>query len=100
MKYYLKKNDNEFKDKFLLKVKDFNNVVYELKDKITNSIEVTMEKINKEMEEGQKKHEKLLKDKIEMISNYGNKNFIGMDNIQLFDIENNEINLTNSLVTK
>ena len=36
--------------------------------------------------------------KIEMISNYGNKNFIGMDNIQLFDIENNEINLTNSLL--
>ena len=64
MKYYLKKNDNEFKDRFLLKVKDFNNVVYELKDKITNSIEVTMEKINKEIEEGQKKHEKLLKDKI------------------------------------
>ena len=74
MKYYLKKNDNEFKDKFLLKVKDFNNVVYELKDKITNSIEVTMEKINKEMEEGQKKHEKLLKDKInedeEIIKNH------------------------------
>ena len=30
--------------------------------------------------------------KIEMISNYGNKNYIGFENIQLFNEENNEIN--------
>ena len=33
MKHYLKKNDNEFKDRFLSKIKEFNNVVYDLKDK-------------------------------------------------------------------
>ena len=64
MKHYLKKNDTEFKDKFLSKIREFNNVIYELKDKIINSIEATMEKINKEMDEGKNKHEKLLKDKI------------------------------------
>ena len=64
MKHYLKKNDNEFKDKFLSKIKDFNNIIYELKDKITNSIETTMEKVNKEMDEIKGKNEKLLKDKI------------------------------------
>ena len=64
MKHYLKKNDTEFKDKFLSKIREFNNVIYELKDKIINSIETTMEKINKEMDEGKNKHEKLLKDKI------------------------------------
>ena len=64
MKHYLKKNDNEFKDRFLTKVKEFNNIVYDLKDKITNSIGETMEKINKELEEGKNKHEKMLKDKI------------------------------------
>ena len=31
--------------------------------------------------------------KIEMINNYGNKNYIGFENIQLFNEENNEINL-------
>ena len=31
--------------------------------------------------------------KIEMISNYGDKNYIGINNIQLFDEDNNEINL-------
>jgi hypothetical protein len=64
MKHFLKKNDNEFKDKFLSKIREFNNVIYEFKDKIINSIEATMEKINKEMEEGKNKHEKFLKDKI------------------------------------
>ena len=64
MKHYLKKNDNEFKDKFLSKIKDFNNIIYELKDKIINSIETTMEKVNKEMDEIKGKNEKLLKDKI------------------------------------
>ncbi len=64
MKHYLKKNDTEFKDKFLSKIREFNNVIYELKDKIINSIETTMEKINKEMNEGKNRHEKLLKDKI------------------------------------
>ena len=64
MKHYLKKNDNEFKDKFLSKIKDFNNIIYELKDKIINSIEVTIDKINKETEEGKTKHELLLKEKI------------------------------------
>ena len=64
MKHYLKKNDNEFKDKFLSKIKEFNNIIYELKDKITNSIESTIEKINKDMDEGINKHNKLLKDKI------------------------------------
>ena len=64
MKHYLKKTDNEFKDKFLNKIKDFNNIIYELKDKIANSIESTMEKVNKEMEGLKGKNEKLLKDKI------------------------------------
>ena len=64
MKHFLKKNDNEFKDKFLSKIREFNNVIYEFKDKIINSIEATMEKINKEMDEGKNKHEKFLKDKI------------------------------------
>ena len=64
MKHYLKKNDTEFKNKFLSKIREFNNVIYELKDKIINSIETTMEKINKEMNEGKNRHEKLLKDKI------------------------------------
>ena len=64
MKHYLKKTDNEFKDKFLNKIKDFNNIIYELKDKITNSIESTMEKVNKETEELKGKNEKLLKEKI------------------------------------
>ena len=64
MKHYLKKNDNEFKEKFLSKIKEFNNIIYELKDKITNSIESTIEKINKDMDEGINKHNKLLKDKI------------------------------------
>ena len=31
--------------------------------------------------------------KIEMISNYGNKNFIGIDNLQIFNIENKIIEL-------
>lgn len=64
MKHYLKKNDNEFKDKFLLKIKEFNNIVYELKDKVINSIESTMNKINKENEETRNKHEIILKEKI------------------------------------
>ena len=64
MKHYLKKNDNDFKDKFLSKIKDFNNIIYELKDKISDSIEATMGKINKETEERINKHEKLLKEKI------------------------------------
>ena len=64
MKHYLKKNDNDFKDKFLSKIKDFNNIIYELKDKISDSIEATIGKINKETEEGINKHEKLLKEKI------------------------------------
>ena len=64
MKHYLKKNDNEFKDKFLLKIKEFNNIVYELKDKVINSIESTMNKINKDNEETRNKHEILLKEKI------------------------------------
>ena len=64
MKHYLKKNDNEFKDKFLLKIKEFNNIVYELKDKVINSIENTMNKINKENEETRNKHEIILKEKI------------------------------------
>ena len=64
MKHYLKKNDNDFKDKFLSKIKDFNNIMYELKDKISDSIEATMGKINKETEEGINKHEKLLKERI------------------------------------
>ena len=33
MKQYLKKNDNDFKTKFLSKINEFNNVIYELKDK-------------------------------------------------------------------
>ena len=64
MKHYLKKNDNEFKDKFLLKIKEFNNIVYELKDKVINSIENTMNKINKDNEETRNKHEIILKEKI------------------------------------
>ena len=31
--------------------------------------------------------------KIEMFSNYGNKNYIGIENIQIFDEENKEINI-------
>ena len=31
--------------------------------------------------------------KIEIIRNYGDKNYIGINNIQLFDEDNNEINL-------
>jgi hypothetical protein len=34
--------------------------------------------------------------KIEMISNYGNKNYIGFENIQLFNEDNNEINIGNT----
>ncbi len=64
MKQYLKKNDNEFKSKFLSKIKEFNNVIYELKDKIITSIESTIDKVSKEMEEGKNKTEKMLKDKI------------------------------------
>ena len=64
MKQYLKKNDNEFKNKFLSKIKEFNNVIYELKDKIITSIESTIDKVSKEMEEGKNKTEKMLKDKI------------------------------------
>ena len=64
MKHYLKKNDNDFKDKFLSKIKDFNNIIYELKNKISDSVEATMGKINQETEEGINKHEKLLKEKI------------------------------------
>ena len=64
MKQYLKKNDNEFKNKFLTKIKEFNNVIYELKDKITSSIESTIGKVSKELEEGKNKTEKMLKDKI------------------------------------
>ena len=62
MKHYLKKNDNEFKDRFLTKIKELNKIIYELKDKMPNSIEITIEKVNKEMEEGKNKNEKLLKD--------------------------------------
>ena len=65
MKQYLKKNDNDFKTKFLSKIKEFNNVIYELKDKIITSIESTIEKVNKETEEAKNKTEKLLKDKID-----------------------------------
>ena len=64
MKQYLKKNDNEFKNKFLSKIKEFNNVIYDLKDKIITSIESTIEKVSKEMEEGKAKTEKILKEKI------------------------------------
>jgi hypothetical protein len=64
MKQYLKKNDNEFKNKFLSKIKEFNNVIYELKDKIITSIESTIDKVSKEMEEEKNKTEKMLKDKI------------------------------------
>ena len=64
MKQYLKKNDNEFKNEFLSKIKEFNKVIYELKDKITISIESTIEKVNKGMEEEKNKTEKMLKDKI------------------------------------
>ena len=64
MKQYLKKNDNEFKNKFLSKIKEFNNVIYELKDKIITSIESTIDKVSKEMEESKNKTEKMLKDKI------------------------------------
>ena len=62
MKRYLKKNDNEFKERFLSKIKELYNIIYELKDKMPNSIEITMEKVNKEMEEGKNKNENLLKD--------------------------------------
>ena len=64
MKQYLKKNDNEFKNEFLSKIKEFNKVIYELKDKITISIESTIEKVSKGMEEEKNKTEKMLKDKI------------------------------------
>ena len=64
MKQYLKKNDNEFKNKFLAKIKEFNNVIYDLKDKIITSIESTIEKVSKELEEGKNKTENLLKNKI------------------------------------
>ena len=64
MKQYLKKNDNDFKNKFLSKIKEFNDVIYELKDKITTSIESTLEKANKEVEEVKNKTEKMLKEKI------------------------------------
>ena len=64
MKQYLKKNDNEFKNKFLTKIKEFNNVIYDLKDKIITSIESTIEKVSKELEEGKNKTETLLKNKI------------------------------------
>jgi hypothetical protein len=36
--------------------------------------------------------------KIEMINNYGNKNYIGIQNIQLFDEEDKEINLNFSSI--
>ena len=36
--------------------------------------------------------------KIEIFSNYGNKNYIGIENIQLFDEENKEINLNFSSI--
>ena len=62
MKRYLKKNDNEFKERFLSKIKELYNIIYELKDKMPNSIEITMGKVNKEMEEGKNKNENLLKD--------------------------------------
>ena len=64
MKQYLKKNDNDFKTKFLTKIKEFNNVIYDLKDKIITSIESTIEKVGKELDEAKNKTEKLLKDKI------------------------------------
>ena len=64
MKQYLKKNDNDFKNKFLSKIKEFNTVIYDLKDKIIASIESTIQKVNKETEEAKNKTEKLLKDKI------------------------------------
>ena len=62
MKRYLKKNDNEFKERFLSKIKELYNIIYELQDKMPNSIEITMGKVNKEMEEGKNKNENLLKD--------------------------------------
>ena len=64
MKHYLKKNDNEFKDRFLLRVKEFNNILYELKDKILASIETTMSNVNNEVCENKNKEINLLKDKI------------------------------------
>ena len=64
MKQYLKKNDNEFKNQFLSKIKEFNNVIYELKDKLLSSIESTIEKVGKELDEVRNKTEKSLKDKI------------------------------------
>ena len=64
MKQYLKKNDNDFKNKFLSKIKEFNNVIYELKDKLISSIETTIEKVGKELDEVRNKTEKSLKDKI------------------------------------
>ena len=51
MKQYLKKNDNDFKNKVLSKIKEFNTVIYDLKDKIISSIESTIQKVNKETEE-------------------------------------------------
>ena len=38
--------------------------------------------------------------KIELYSNYGNRNYIGIESIQLFNEENNEINLELSLIKK
>ena len=38
--------------------------------------------------------------KIELFSNYGNRNYIGIESIQLFDEDNNEINLELSLTKK
>ena len=64
MKHYLKKNDNDFKDRFLLRVKEFNNILYELKDKILASIETTMSNVNNEVCENKNKEINLLKDKI------------------------------------
>ena len=65
MKRYLKKDDVEFKDRFIMKMKEFNGVVSEMKEKIKESIEITMERIKKEMEEKKKGHEEYLKDKIQ-----------------------------------
>ena len=64
MKQYLKKNDNEFKNNFLSKIKEFNNVINELKDKLLSSIESTIEKVSKNLDEARNKNEKSLKDKI------------------------------------
>lgn len=65
MKSYLKKNDNEFKDKFLSKFKEFNNIISDLKNKTINSINSTMEKIMKDMDEKKIKSDNLYKEKIQ-----------------------------------